>query len=205
MKKNTKLVLLDLDGVIVNTKVNMQMAWSKVQKNFDLEIPFNEYFKNIGLPFKVILKKISIKKNLTKIEKVYREESIKQFNKIKLYSEIHKTLRKLKKKQIIVGVVTSKDRIRTIKLIKKFKINIKLIVTPSKKLRGKPFPDQLLKAIKIAKLNRINTIYVGDMLVDYKAAKNAKINFVHAKYGYGKKYIYYKRSIKKFKDLLKII
>ena len=82
----------------------------------DLEIPFNEYFKNIGLPFKVILKKISIKKNLNKIEKVYREESIKQFNKIKLYSEIHETLRKLKKKQIIVGVVTSKDRIRTIKL-----------------------------------------------------------------------------------------
>ena len=74
MKKNTKLVLLDLDGVIVNTKVNMQMAWSKVQKSFDLEIPFNEYFKNIGLPFKVILKKISIKKNLNKIEKVYRDE-----------------------------------------------------------------------------------------------------------------------------------
>ena len=43
------------------------------------------------------------------------------------------------------------------------------------------------------------------MLVDFKAAKNSKINFVYAEYGYGKKYNFYKYSIKKFKDLAKII
>ena len=36
------------------------------------------------------------------------------------------------------------------------------------------------------------------MLVDYKAAKNSKINFIHAKYGYGKNYSYYKYSINKY-------
>ena len=205
MIKNTKLVLLDLDGVLVDTKINMQMAWSKVQKNFDLEISFKDYFKHIGLPFKAILKKIFIKKNFNKIEKTYRKESIQQFNKIKLYPGVAKTLKDLKRKKITVGIVTSKDRIRTIKLIKKFKMNIKLVVAPSRKLRGKPFPDQLLKAIKMAKLDQLNSIYIGDMLVDYKAAKNSKINFVYAKYGYGKKYIFYKHYIKKIRDLLKII
>jgi len=83
--------------------------------------------------------------------------------------------------------------------------NIKLIVTPSKKLRGKHFPDQLIKAVKMAKLNSSNTIYVGDMLVDYKEKKNSEIIFVYANYGYGKKLTFYRHSFKKFKDLLKII
>ena len=34
MIKNIRLVLLDLDGVMFDTKKNMQMSWSKVQKDF---------------------------------------------------------------------------------------------------------------------------------------------------------------------------
>ena len=34
-------------------------------------------------------------------------------------------------------------------------MNIKIVVPPSKKLRGKPFPDQLVKAIKLAKIHSI--------------------------------------------------
>ena len=205
MIKNIKLVLLDLDGVLFDTKKNMKFSWNKVQKNFKLKIPFNNYFEHIGLPFDKILKKLSIKEDFSKIHKTYQDESICQFDKIKLYPGVTKTLKNLNKRSIILGVVTSKDKFRTLKLIKKFKINIKLIVPPSKKLRGKPFPDQLLRATKIAKINCSNTIYVADMLVDYRTAKNSGVSFVHAKYGYGKRYNFYKHSISKFKDLPKII
>jgi len=203
--KNIRLVLLDLDGVMFDTKKNMQMSWSKVQKDFELKNTFNDYFKHIGIPFNKILKKIFIKKDFNKIHKAYQNESIRQSRKIKLYRGVRETLKNLNKRKITLGVVTSKDKFRTLKLIKKFKIDIKIIVTPSKKLRGKPFPDQLLKAIKIAKTNVSNAIYVGDMLVDYKAAKKSNINFVHTKYGYGKSYNFYKHTISQFKDLLKII
>ena len=205
MIKNIKLVLFDLDGVLIDSKKNMQISWSAVQKDFGIKIPFKNYFKNIGLPFKEILKKLFIKENLNKIERTYNKESICHFSKIKLYPGVNKTLKDLNRRKITLGIVTSKDRSRTIKLIKKFKMNIKLVVAHSRKLRGKPFPDQLLKAIKMAKLNQLNTIYIGDMLVDYKAAKNSKISFVYTKYGYGKKYIFYKYYIKKFRDLLNII
>ena len=202
MIKNTKLILLDLDGVIIDTKKNMQMSWNKVQKDFGLKISFNDYFKYIGLPFEKILKKLFIKKDFNKIHKAYHNESIHRFNKIKLYPGVIKTLRDLRRRKIVLGVVTSKDKSRTIKLIKKFKINIKLVVAPSRRLKGKPFPDQLLKATKMAKIKPSNTIYIGDMLVDYKAAKNSDINFVYSEYGYGKQQTFYKHSIKKFKDLL---
>ena len=55
MIENTKLVLLDLDGVLIDTKNNMEMSWKKVRKDFGLEKPFTEYFKHIGLPFEEIL------------------------------------------------------------------------------------------------------------------------------------------------------
>ena len=205
MIKNIKLVLCDLDGVLIDTKKNMKTSWTKVQKDFELKIPFKAYFRYIGLPFEKILSKLSIKKNINAIKRTYQNESSNQFNEIKLYGGVKKTLRDLHKRKITLGIVTSKDKIRTIKLINKFKMDIKIIVSPSKGIRGKPFPDQLLKATKMAKLNSQNTIYVGDMLVDYKAAKNSGIIFVYAKYGYGKKHTFYEHSIKQFKDLLKII
>ena len=205
MIKNIKLVLLDLDGVLFDTRSNMFLSWKMVQKKFKIKKKFNQYFKFVGMPFDKILKNLSINKELSKIHDIYQKESIRNFNKIKLYPGIKQTLKNLIKRKILVGVVTSKDKKRTLKLIKKFKLNIRYIVPPSKNLRGKPFPDQLIKAMNLAKIGHLNTIYIGDMFVDFKAAKNSKINFIHAEYGYGKKYNFYKYSIKRFKDLIKII
>jgi len=205
VKKKIKLVLLDLDGVLVDTKNNMNLSWNKVQKDFKLIVPFKNYFKYIGMPFEKILKKLLIKKNINKIYKTYKVESFNHFNKIKLYPGVKKTLLNLKKKKIKLGIVTSKDKNRTKKLLKKFKLNIKLIISPSKGLKGKPHPDQILKAIKISAEKPSKTVYVGDMFVDYKAAKSSGVSYIHAKYGYGKNNNLYKNSIKKFNDLLKFI
>ena len=205
MLGNIKLILFDLDGVLINSITNMETSWKKVQKDFNLSISFNKYSKHIGLPFKNILKKIGVKKDFDKIEKCYQFHSIKSINKIKMYPSVKTTLKTLKKLNIKVGIVTSKDRKRTLKLLKKNKLNFEIIVTPKKNLRGKPNPDQLEKAIKIAKIDKKNTVYVGDMLVDFKAAKNSNINYIHTEYGYGKKNKIYKYSIKRFNDIIQLV
>ena len=194
-----------MDGVLVNTKRNMNLSWQKVQEKFKLNTPFKNYFKYIGIPFEKILRKLFIKNNISKIKKIYNSESLKRSNVVTLYPGVKKTLKKLKKNKIKIGIVTSKDKKRTKKLVKKFQMKRKLIVSPSRELKGKPNPDQLIKAIRLSKVNSSGVIYVGDMLVDYKAAMKAKINYVHANYGYSKKLSYYKHSIRKLEDLLKII
>lgn len=203
MLKNIKLALFDLDGVLLDTKNNMYLSWQEVKKEFNLNVGFDKYFKNIGIPFENILKKIKIKKDIKQIRKVYQKTSIKKFNKIKIYSEVKKTLKILKKKKINIGIVTSKDNTRTLKILRKFKLNFKIIVTPSKKLKGKPFPDQLNQAVKIAGVKKSHAVYIGDMFVDYKAAKNAGIHFIYAAYGYGNKKKIYKYSIRKIEDIIK--
>jgi len=60
--KNIKLILLDLDGVIIDSKLNMKKSWRKVRRETKTTVKFEEYFKCIGMPFKKILAKLKIKK-----------------------------------------------------------------------------------------------------------------------------------------------
>ena len=52
-------------------------------------------------------------------------------------------------------------------------------------MRGKPHPDQIKICLKKFKIQRKNIIYVGDMNVDKIAARNSKIKFIFATYGFG--------------------
>ena len=185
--KKFDTIIFDLDGVLIDSKTNMKNSWDKVKKKIQINYSFEEYFKHIGYPFEKILNKIGIFNNISKIKKIYEKYSILNLKYIKVHKEVNKTLELLKTNKIKLGIVTSKDIKRTKVILKKFKIPIKIVVSPQKKLKGKPFPDQILLALKKLMSSKKKTCYVGDMLVDYQAAKNAKISFIFANYGYGKK------------------
>ena len=201
--KNIKLILFDLDGVIIDSKLNMKKSWREVRRETKTKVKFEEYFKCIGMPFKKTLAKLKIKKNLLLIENIYKKESLKNINNIKLYPKIKKTLKLLKEKKYKIGVVTSKDKKRTKIILKKLNLKFKHVVTPEKKLRGKPFPDQINKAIKLFNSKKSETIYIGDMICDENAAKNAGVSYAHARWGYGKSIT--KIILKKPTSLVKII
>lgn len=205
MENKINLIIFDLDGVLIDSKKNMHLSWKKVQNLFNIKIKFKSYFKNIGLPFNQIIKKLGIKNKIDKVFYEYKKESIKNFSKIRLYSGVTSTLKKLKKNYKI-AIVTSKDSYRTSIILNRFNINFfDQIVCFSKKFKGKPSPDQIVKVLKSLNQKKNRSVYVGDMLVDYKAACAAGVEFVHAKYGYGKKYNFYKNYINKFSDIKKLL
>ena len=205
MKKTNKLaIILDLDGVLINSKKNMEISWNITKKKFNLKSNFNDYFKEIGKPFKDILKTLGIKKNLLKIEKNFNLESEKNFNKIKIYKNVNQTIKYLKKKKIIVGIFTSKNKSRTLKFVKKLKIKVDFIQCPESGYKGKPNPDLLIKIINKWNLRRSKCTYVGDTKVDLVAAKKAKINFVFARYGYKIGIKNYKNSINSISEIKRI-
>ena len=57
-----KLIIFDLDGVIIDSKENMRVSWKAVNKSLNLKISFKRYFDKIGMPFEDILKKLRILK-----------------------------------------------------------------------------------------------------------------------------------------------
>ena len=197
--KKIKLIIFDLDGVIVDSKLNMKFAWDFVKKNKKINVSFNTYFKNIGIPFEDILIKVGIKNNIQQITKTYSKGSIKYFNKIKIFKGAKSVINKLNK-DYYLALLTSKDLKRTKLIIKKFKLKFDSINCPVSGKQGKPNPWQIIKMIKKYKLEKKQVVYVGDTKVDLKTAKNAGINFFYAKYGYeGSKNIKY--SLKNIKEI----
>ena len=202
MMKQFKLFIFDLDGVVFDTKANMRESWNFTKKRHHLSIPFNNYFSLIGAPFKIILHSLGIKKNFNKITKTYSDISKKKKNLVKIYPGVKSVLKQLSKFGKI-AVVTSKDRNRTNMFIKKFGLKFDAISCPQKGLNGKPKPDQILKVLKKLSIKKKESVYVGDMFVDFLTAKNAKIDFILANYGYEKKSVNKVTKINKFKDLIK--
>ena len=96
MKK--KLIIFDLDGVIIDSKKNMQIAWDQTSKRFNLNLSFKNYYKYLGLNFKEIMIQLKITKNIKEIKNYYIKQSIKNINSIKLFKGLKGTLNLLKKK-----------------------------------------------------------------------------------------------------------
>ena len=202
---NKKLIIFDVDGVLFNSKENMSYSWKKVKSVHKVKPDFKNYFQLVGLPFNKILFKLNIKKNLREIEKTYRNESLRLLSKNILYPGVKKTLRRLRIKYKL-AIVTSKDKTRTKKILKEFNLKFKVIISPSKNLKGKPYPDQILKALKLSRIkNKEDAVYVGDTKIDYMAAKNSGINYIHATYGFRIKRFPCKYNIEKFYLLPKVL
>lgn len=184
MYKNTKIICFDLDGVLINSIKNMSFAWKMTCVKNNIKIPFSRYKKYIGLPFYKILKNLGVNNNHKKIFNSYDNFSKKKNNLIKIYPNTYITLKELKKK-FIIGIITSKNKIRVNKILKKLKIKFDFIYTPDDLKRGKPHPDAIIEIKKKFNVKSSEIIYLGDTKYDLKFSKNSKINFLFAKWGYG--------------------
>ena len=195
-----KVIIFDLDGVLIDSKKNMKQAWSQVQKDFNLEDKkFESYFEKIGQPFEKILEQLKITKNKKKIKQCYDSSSIKNIKYIKFYPGIKKILKLIYKTHDLC-IVTSKDKLRTNIILKDINFFFKIIQCPTKNIKGKPHPDQLLKVITELKVKKNQCIYIGDTYIDFLAAKNAKIDFLFASWGYGRNN-HFKKTLKNIKEL----
>ena len=198
-----KYFIFDLDGVLLDSKSNMEYAWNGVRKEAFVTKQFKEYEKFIGLPFQKILSKLKLKNKKKEIQEIYKKYSLKNINTIKLFPFARSVLRYLKKQNCDISLVTSKDIQRTKKIIKKFKLKFRSIHCPNAKLKGKPYPDQILNCLHKNKFKKKQAAYIGDTYHDYLAAKRAGISFIFATYGFGKQKKIYKNNIKNLNEIKK--
>jgi len=181
-----KLILFDLDGVLVNSKKNMEWSWGEVDKKYSLKKSFEQYFSHVGKPFDEIMNHLSIDDSSHKIEKLYCQSSSSRMDLLDFYPGTKECLLELIRSGYLIGIVTSKDKLRTSKVIEMLDVKFDVVKSPSHNLRGKPAPDQLLSAIIEMNVDPSQVVYVGDADVDSQAAKRAGVDFIFAEWGYGK-------------------
>ena len=206
---NIKLIILDVDGVLIDSKKNMELSFNRMcKKNKIYHLKFENYFKYIGIPFVKIISKMGVKKNINKLKNDYFNYSLSFRKKIKPYKSVYETLKDLQKK-FDLAIVTSKSMKNAKNFLNLFfpKIHFKIICSPNQKLKPKPYPHMLLYVCKSLRVKPQNSIYVGDTFFDYKSSKSSKMKFVLAKYGYlsNDKRIKTNYKIKKFSDIIKLV
>ncbi len=181
-KKN--LIIFDLDGVLIDSIQNMKLALKMTSLAVNIKLDFKLYKKYLGLPFEKIMSKMGVKKDVRKIKQKYSYFSKKNISKITINPKNLADLRNLNK-DYDFAVFTSKDKSRTNMILKKYKL-FKNIVTSDDIKKGKPHPEGIIKILRRNKTKKKNCIYVGDSIYDYKTARNSKIKYLHAKWGYEK-------------------
>ena len=184
MSAPKKLVLFDLDGVLIDSKRNMEFSWNKVKSQLHLNVEFDEYFKLIGRSFFDIMKILGLSDQHNEIEKIFRATSASNVDLIDFYPGVIEILSLLQSNDIKIGVVTSKDRLRTDGILSMLPFRFHTVQTPKKCYRSKPAPDHLLLSMAISGVDPSDSLYIGDMSVDMQSAERAGIDYLHASWGY---------------------
>ncbi|WP_162787196.1 HAD family hydrolase [Notoacmeibacter marinus] len=179
------LILFDLDGVILDSRTNMDRAWRAVQSEHGLATPFEEYFAEIGRPFADIMARLGLADRASAIETTFRRSSTETIGQTAFFDGMSDVLARISVSSVKVGIVTSKDEIRAKLVLERLDCKLDIILTPRSDLRGKPAPDALLYAMALLHTDPAHTIFIGDMASDHEAAKRAGIAYGHVDWGYG--------------------
>ena len=182
-----KLIIFDVDGVLFDSLKNMEVAWEYTKNKFNINVGFDSYVKYLGLPFIAILQNLGINSKKKEIQKYYQLISEKNLNLITPFKKTQKIIGLLNKYQIKKAICTSKDFQRTKKILNKYNLKFDAIEADiNNQKKGKPHPNKVLSILDKLKIDKKYSVYIGDMYIDYLTAKNAKIDYLHAGWGYSK-------------------
>ncbi|MFF4989738.1 HAD family hydrolase [Streptosporangium saharense] len=178
-----RALLLDLDGVLFDTRVVMCKAWQLVQERHNVDASFEEYLQHVGRPFPDIMRQLGLR-DAELLHTTYDEASVRWADLAPPFPGIKAALRAFIEDGWSLGVVTAKPLNRAAPLLERLGCPFGTVRTPGSE-RGKPAPDALLLALVELGVDPAHAIYVGDMAVDQEAALRAGVRYVHAGWGYG--------------------
>jgi HAD superfamily hydrolase (TIGR01509 family) len=182
MPRSIRVIIFDLDGVLLDSKKVYFDATEKTLRNIGVFLPNPSVrhltrafaYKDQQLPY---LDSIQAREFRRGFGKIWNSLCLKQANP---FPDVHSALRALKEMNFTLCLASGRklSRRQTIKQLRGFGIMdyFEIYVSRGQVKRGKPFPDQLELVAKEIGIDPKCCVAVGDMPVDVMAAKNAGMN-----------------------------
>ncbi|MGW1194397.1 HAD family hydrolase [Streptomyces sp. NPDC002536] len=184
-RSGQRSLLLDLDGVLLDTRPVMKEAWRAVQQRHGLDVPFEQYEQHLGRPFDDIMSRLGVDDADEVVHRTYSEASKAVAYLARPFEGVEEVLHTLVARGWLLGVVTSKSLDRAAPLLGQLGCPFRAVRAAGGPGRGKPAPDPLLLALVDLCADPVQATFVGDMAVDHEAARRAGVAYVHAAWGYG--------------------
>jgi HAD superfamily hydrolase (TIGR01509 family) len=181
-----KLVMFDWDGTIVDGLGLNYRIYSEITKRLGKRMPrskedlakltdgtWEELYYNLG---------IRTKEEMERAKDIYIEMSGKLNNEVRIFPGMRDVLSSLKERGIKTAVISNGERVIIELHLKKMDIRqyIDHIIAHEDSERIKPDPDQIHLCLERLGVKPEEAVFVGDMVNDIKAARNANLSKVIA-------------------------
>ena len=196
--KTPELVMLDLDGTIVDSVPDL--AWSVNKTLAELSLPERDITNIrhwVGNGLEILLHRsltndpsgeadsMLFNEALTKFLSIYSKNSC---NLSVCYPGVREGIGYMKQKDIMVGCVTNKRGQFVGPILEKLGImdDMSIIIAGDTLSRKKPDPLPLLYAASVLEKDPGHSLMVGDSEIDVEAARAAGFQIVCVRYGYNR-------------------
>jgi phosphoglycolate phosphatase len=189
LMKNIELIIFDLDGTLVDSRLDIADALNLTMEGFGYG-PFSleEVVSFIGGGVRDLIRKAMGTQNQELEDKAYDAflayYASHLLDKSVLYPSVEDVLGHLSGKK--KAVVTNKPEDLSLRVLEGLNIrsHFSLVLGGDSLKRKKPFPEPLLKAMMEVNAKSEKTIMIGDSPIDIEAGKRAGVATCGVSYGY---------------------
>lgn len=177
-----KAILFDLDGVLINSPEAIWKTHNLTAKKLGYPTCKKEdIYRLIGIKWEILITTLIPNVDTKKFIETNKKLMDKVYKNVKLIGNADKVLKKLKERGFRLALVSGSHREYAIHQLTRLGFDIKLLdlmVNAEDTVKHKPDPDPILFALEKLKVRPEETIYIGDSLLDYRAAKSAGVHFI---------------------------
>ncbi|MFA7228879.1 MAG: HAD family hydrolase [Melioribacteraceae bacterium] len=183
------LVVFDLDGTLIKSHETIFYATQNALKEFDInvEMPRDKFYNMIGLHFEDIFLEFGFAvPDFEQFINVYKSIYFDYIGFSTVYPGVEELLSGLNKKNIKVGLLTTKGQDQAEKILGHFSLADKFDYIMGRRpgLSHKPSPEPLQKITGDLKIEIGQTLMVGDSEMDIQCGQNAGSKTCAVTYGY---------------------
>ncbi len=208
-----RAVIFDMDGVITNTMPYHYKAWRQVLRSVGIQATKFDIYGREGQDGLTSMKRIFAVYHRRFCEHEARallrqkEELFKKIVRRKFVKGSRPFIRQLKKRGVLLALVTGTSRHETIKLLHKDLLQLfDATVTGDEVSRGKPHPEPFLKALQLLSISAQDALVIENAPFGIESAKRAHLYCLALETSLPRKYLRKAdRVISSFQALRKII
>lgn len=172
-------VVFDFDGTLAHTNQLIINSFKYIYEYFENGQVDDDYIiSTFGEPLVETFGRDFKSYDFEEVLTTYRNYQIKRFkDDVYLYDTVMDTLEELKKRNIKMGIATSRIRESTLEALEHLGISkyFDIIVAADDVKKHKPDKESLIKVLNGLKSDIKNTLYVGDSKYDMECAINSSV------------------------------